>query len=318
MGGSMKTLKILGGILGAIVLLAVGAVAAVWAPDRSVVELAPRWATPPSQFVMVDGMKAHLRDEGPRDDPQPIILLHGTSASLHTWDGWAAVLQKKHRVIRVDLPGFGLTGPTPDGNYQMPVYSRFVVSLMDTLKLQQAVLAGNSLGGYVAWKTAVDYPGRVSKLILVDAAGYATAAASVPIGFKLAQMPLLSGLMANILPRRVVESSVRNVYGDPAKITPELVDRYFELALRAGNRQSLSARFSQNKAGEFEAQIAQIKQPTLILWGGLDRLIPPENAQKFHRDIANSSLVMFDTLGHVGHEEDPAATVAAASAFLDR
>ena len=314
----MKKLKIAGAVFGAIVLLLVAGIAAVWAPDRSAEDLSARWATPPSQFVLVDGMKVHLRDEGPRDDPNPIVLLHGTSSSLHTWDGWAQILQAKHRVIRVDLPGFGLTGSTPDGNYQMPVYSHFVVSLMDTLKVQRAVLAGNSLGGYVAWKTAVDYPDRVSQLILVDAAGYATTATSVPIGFKLAQIPMLSGLMANILPRPVIESSLRNVYGDPSKITTELIDRYYELALRSGNRKSLAARFSQNKAGEFEAQIPQIQQPTLVIWGGLDRLIPPENAEKFRRDIANSRVVMFDNLGHVGHEEDSAATVAAAQAFLDR
>ena len=313
----MKKLKIAGAVFGAIVLLLVAGIAAVWAPDRSAEDLGTRWATPPSEFVLVDGMKVHLRDEGPRDDPNPIVLLHGTSSSLHTWDGWAQALQAKHRVIRVDLPGFGLTGPTPDGNYQMPVYSHFVESLMDTLQVQHAVLAGNSLGGYVAWKTAVDYPDRVSKLILVDAAGYATTATSVPIGFKLAQIPMLSGLMANILPRKVIESSLRNVYGDPSKITTELIDRYYELALRTGNRKSLAARFSQNKAGEFEAQILQIKQPTLVIWGGLDRLIPPENAEKFRRDIANSQVVMFGKLGHVGHEEDPAATVAAAKAFLD-
>ena len=313
----MKKLKIAGAVFGAIVLLLVAGIAAVWAPDRSAEDLGTRWATPPSEFVLVDGMKVHLRDEGPRDDPNPIVLLHGTSSSLHTWDGWAQALQAKHRVIRVDLPGFGLSGPTPDGNYQMPVYSHFVASLMDTLQVKRAVLAGNSLGGHVAWKTAVDYPDRVSKLILVDAAGYATTATSVPIGFKLAQIPMLSGLMANILPRKVIESSLRNVYGDPSKITTELIDRYYELALRTGNRKSLAARFSQNKAGEFEAQILQIKQPTLVIWGGLDRLIPPENAEKLRRDIANSQVVMFDNLGHVGHEEDPAATVAAAKAFLD-
>ena len=314
----MKKHKILGIFLGGIVLFLSAGTFSVWAPDRSAEDLAARWATPPSQFVLVDGMQVHMRDEGPRDDPNPIVLLHGTSSSLHTWDGWAHVLQAKHRVIRVDLPGFGLTGPTQDGNYQMPVYSHFVASLMDTLQVQRAVLAGNSLGGYVAWKTAVDYPDRVSKLILIDAAGYATTAASVPIGFKLAQIPMLSGLMANILPRRVIESSLRNVYGDPSKITTELIDRYYELTLRSGNRKSLGARFSQNKAGEFEAQIARIQQPTLVIWGGLDRLIPPENAEKFHRDIANSQVVVFDKLGHVGHEEDPEATVAAAQAFLDR
>ncbi len=314
----MKTLKLAGVVLGATALLVIAGLIAAWAPDRPAEDLAGRWATPPSQFVLVDGIKVHLRDEGPRDDQNPIVLLHGTSSSLHTWDGWARVLQAKHRVIRVDLPGFGLTGPTPDGNYQMPVYSHFVASLMDTLHVQRAVLAGNSLGGYVAWKTAVDYPDRVSTLILVDAAGYATTAASVPIGFKLAQVPMLSGLMENILPRRVIESSLRNVYGDPSKITIELIDRYYELTLRAGNRKSLAARFAQNKAGEFEAQIARVQQPTLVIWGGLDRLIPPENAEKFHHDIANSRVVIFDKLGHVGHEEDPASTAAAAQAFLDR
>ena len=314
----MKMLKILGVVLATIASLVIAGLVTVWAPDRSAEDLGTRWATQPSQFLMVDGMKVHVRDEGPRDDPEPIVLLHGTSSSLHTWDGWAQVLKEKHRVIRVDLPGFGLTGPTQDGNYQMPVYSHFVTSLMDTLQVKRAVLAGNSLGGYVAWKTAVDYPDRVSKLILVDAAGYATTAASVPIGFKLAQIPMLSGLMANILPRQVIESSLRNVYGDPSKITTELIDRYYELTLRSGNRKSLAARFSQNKAGEFEAQIARIQQPTLVIWGSLDRLIPPENAEKFHRDIANSEVVMFDNLGHVGHEEDPAATVAAAKVFLDQ
>jgi pimeloyl-ACP methyl ester carboxylesterase len=110
---------------------------------------------------------------------------------------------------------------------------------------------------------------------------------------------------------------LRNVYADPSKINAELVDRYYELALRAGNRQALAARFSQNQPGEFETQIKDIKQPTLIIWGGQDRLIPPDNAKRFHRDIAKSRLVMFDKLGHVGHEEDPASTVAAAHDFLE-
>ena len=301
----------------AAVLLAIGGLVAIWAPDRSAEDLSPRWAPLPSQFVLIDGVKAHFRDEGPRDDPEPLILLHGTSSSLHTWDGWTQALKANHRVIRVDLPGFGLTGPTVDGDYRMQVYSHFVASLMDALQVKRAVLVGNSLGGFVAWKTAVDYPKRVSKLVLVDAAGYSTTATSVPLGFKIAQIPMLSGLMGHVLPRSVIESSLRNVYADPSKINAELVDRYYELALRAGNRQALAARFSQNKPGEFETQIKDIKQPTLIIWGGQDRLIPPDNAKRFHRDIAKSRLVMFDKLGHVGHEEDPASTVAAAHDFLE-
>jgi pimeloyl-ACP methyl ester carboxylesterase len=279
-------------------------------------ELTARWAPQPSQFVDIDGMSVHLRDEVPRDDPEPIILLHGTGASLHTWDGWTGVLKVQHRVIRVDLPGFGLTGPTNDGNYQMSAYTHFMNSLMDTLKIKRSILAGNSFGRDVGWQTAVDYPDRVSRLILIDATGYVTTAASVPIAFKLVQIPLLSNLLRSILPRSVIESSVRNVYADPAKVTPELVNRYYELALRAGNRKAITARFAQNVPGQNESAIKQIKVPTLILWGGLDRLITLDNAEKFHRDIAGSQMVVFENLGHVGHEGDPAATLAAVQAFL--
>jgi pimeloyl-ACP methyl ester carboxylesterase len=261
-------------------------------------------------------MQVHLRDEGPRDDPRPLVLLHGTSASLHTWDGWVAALEGQHRVIRVDLPGFGLTGPRPDGDYRMAVYVRFVVELMDSLGIGQAVLAGNSFGGNVAWKLAVDHPDRVSRLVLVDAAGYAFTPRSIPIGFRLALIPGLRPLMANLLPRSLIESSLRDVYGYPERVTPELIDRFYELTLRAGNRQALPERLRQSPSGEFAAQIKQVHQPTLIIWGGQDRLIPPENAGLFQKEIAGNRLVMFDDLGHVPHEEDPARTVAAVQAFL--
>ena len=315
----MKTmLKVLGGLLLVLLLVVVGGVAASWAPDRDVDSLKAKWGPPPSQFTEIMGMSVHYRDEGPRDDVEPIVLLHGTSASLHTWDGWADALKGQRRVIRMDLPGFGLTGPMPDGNYRLPHYVEFVVALMDQLGVQKAVVAGNSFGGNLAWKVAVDHPQRVSKLVLVDAAGYPYDAQSVPIGFKIAQIPALKPLMQNTLPHGMIESSVRNVYGDPSKVTPELIDRYYELTLRAGNRGALGERFRQSPGGEFAQQIPSITQPTLILWGGQDRLIPPNNAEQFKQDIQGSHLVVFDGLGHVPHEEDPVATVAAVQAFLGR
>lgn len=312
----MKALKIAGGVLALILVLAGVGVYSAWAPDLPVEALKERWAPPPSQFVYVDGMQVHVRDEGPREDPQPVILLHGTSASLHTWDGWVTALKGHHRVVRVDLPGFGLTGPNPDGDYKLGTYTRFVVDLMDKLGVKQAVIAGNSFGGNVAWKTAADYPDRVSKLVLVDAAGYAYNATSMPIGFRLAMIPSLRPVMGKLLPRSMIESSVRNVYGDPSKVTPALIDRYYELTLRAGNRDALVERFQQSKSGEAQEQIRQITQPTLIIWGGQDHLIPPDNADKFQHDIAGSRLAVFDKLGHVPHEEDPVATVAAVLDFL--
>ena len=299
-----------------VVVLAVGVVA-TWAPDRPVAELAPRWAQAPSRFVAVQGLNIHLRDEGPRNDPHPIVLLHGTADSLHTWEGWAQALRGERRVLRFDLPGFGLTGPHPHDDYSMAAYTRVVLGVLDALGIQQpVVLAGNSLGGQIAWETALAAPARVATLVLVDAAGYAFASESVPIGFRIARLPVLRDLVRHVLPRGVVERSVRNVVGDPSRVTPTWVDRFYELALREGNRRALAMRMDRRFTALDSGRITQIRQPTLILWGGRDRLIPLAWGQRFARDIPGAQLVVFDDLGHVPQEEDPSQTVAAFRRFL--
>lgn len=309
-------LKIIAGLL-VILVAGVGVLACIyWTPDRSVDELKGRWAPPPSKFVAISGMQLHLRDEGPREDPSPIVLLHGTSSSLHTWEGWTQALKGHKRVIRFDMPGFGLTGPSPDGDYTIESYTRTVVAVLDKLGVQHCVLAGNSLGGYVAWATALLHPERVERLILVDASGYAYKSVSVPLGFRIARLPVLGRLLGPVLPRSIVEKSVRNVYGDPSKVTSQLVDRYYDLTTRAGNRQALTERFRQTQPGALSQRIVELKIPTLILWGGKDRLIPPEFGHRFNKDIAGSHLMIFDELGHVPQEEDPAQTVAAVRTFL--
>jgi pimeloyl-ACP methyl ester carboxylesterase len=301
-------------------LMFVAAVAALvhfWQPDRPVDTLKARWAPPPSRFVAVQGLGVHVRDVGPRDDPSPIVLVHGTSASLHTWEGWVADLSKSRRVITFDLPGFGLTGPNAEGDYAIERYASFLLALLERLKVDgPIVLGGNSLGGEVAWGFAARHPQRVAQLILVDAAGYTLVPKRLPIGFVLASLPGVRWTMQYVLPRAAVEQSVRSVYGDPSKITPALVDRYFDLTLREGNRLALGQRLQQRENGREAERIKTLKMPTLILWGGRDQLIPPEHAQWFARDIAGSQLVMFDALGHVPHEEDPAATLKLVRAFL--
>ena len=292
------------------------AVAAVWAPDEPVEVLAARWAQPPSQFIALDGMLVHYRDEGPRDDSLPIVLLPGTASSLQTWDGWERALRADHRVVRMDLPGFGLTGPSPDNDYTIEAYVRFTLHLLDALAVRRFSIAGNSLGGEIAWHVAAAAPDRVSRLVLVDAAGYPMASTSVPIGFRLARMPSMSWVMARILPRAIVRSSVRNVYGDPDRVTDSLVDRYYELTRRAGNRASLPMRFAQSRPGADTLLLRDLRVPTLVLWGDLDRLIPPENAARFGRDIQGSRVIMYRGLGHVPQEEDPLRSAADVRAFL--
>jgi pimeloyl-ACP methyl ester carboxylesterase len=304
------------GLLVLIALVASALLALSWAPDLPVDALKARWAAAPSQFISVDGMQIHLRDEGPRDDPSPIVLLHGTSASLHTWEGWAAALRGQRRVIRFDLPGYALTGPSPRNAYNIGSdYPAFVLAVMDALKVQRFVLAGNSLGGQIAWHTALAAPARVEKLILVDSSGYPLDSTSVPLGFRIARAPLLAPIMQYVLPRAVVESSLRNVYGQPERVTPELVDLFVDMTRREGNRAALSERFKGGYTAD-TARLAQIKAPTLILWGGQDRLIPPSHGERFEKAIAGAQRVVFPKLGHVPHEEDAAQTVAAVKAFF--
>ncbi|WP_339490447.1 alpha/beta fold hydrolase [Pseudomonas sp. EL_65y_Pfl2_R95] len=310
-----RLIKILRGLVLMVVLFVLGFVVISWAPDRSVDELKARWAPAPSTFVNIDGLQVHIRDQGPRDDAEPLFLLHGTSASLHTWQGWAAQLKARHRIISIDLPGFGLTGPFIDGDYSLDHYQRFLEQLFAQLKLQKVTVVGNSFGGQLAWLFAVKQPQHVGHLVLIDAAGYPRQSSSVPLGFRLAQNPILGPLMSKILPRKMIESSVRNVYGDPTKVTDQLVERYYQLTLREGNRQALIERFKQVKNTDY-AQLKQLKVPTLIIWGGQDRLITPANAERFASDIDGSRLLIFEDLGHVPQEEDPLNTSAALTAFL--
>lgn len=308
--------KLLGGLFLLLVAAAGIFIAANQVPDRSMEELKVLWAQPPSQFVEIAGMQVHLRDEGPPKDPLPIVLLHGTSSSLHTWDGWVHALKDEHRVIRFDMPAFGLTGPSPESNYTIENYARLVIAVLDKYKIDHCVLAGNSLGGYVAWATAVLHPDRVERLVLVDASGYPYQAQSIPIGFIIARTPVLNRLVGNLLPRGMVESSVKNVYGNPSLVTPELIDRYFDLITRSGNRQALVKRFRQTRPGKLSTRIPNLKLPTLILWGGRDRLIPPYIGDRFHKEIVGSKHIIFNALGHIPQEEDPVSTVAALKIFL--
>lgn len=125
-------------------------------------------------------------------------------------------------------------------------------------------------------------------------------------------------MMAKLLPRALIEFSVRNVFGAPARVTPDLVDRYYELTLRAGNRAALPLRFAQIRLDDPSERLRKIKLPTLILWGGRDRLIPPADGAAFAAAIASSRLVVFDDLGHVPQEEDARRAVAEVLRFLAR
>lgn len=284
--------------------------------DQPVEALAARYATAASAFVPVAGMEVHYRDEGGPQDSLPIVLIHGTGASLHTFEGWAQALKARKRVIRMDLPAFGLTGPFPDRDYAMGNYTAFLDAFLDARGIGRCILAGNSLGGAIAWQYTAEKPERVEKLILIDAAGYPSAAKSEPLAFTLARLPVLNKILTFITPRAAVRASLENVYADPSKVSDELVALYFDLSLRAGNRQALVDRINTPYDGSKLPLLRSIQQPTLILWGAEDLLIPVEMAQRFHQDLPHSTLVILEDLGHVPMEESPAESLAPILAFL--
>jgi pimeloyl-ACP methyl ester carboxylesterase len=261
-------------------------------------------------------MDVHFRDEGDATDSIPIVLIHGTAASLHTFNDWTAQLKQDYRVVRMDLPAYGLTGPFPDRDYSINNYVDFIVDFLDSLEIKKCVLGGNSLGGGIAWNFTSKYPEMVDKLILIDASGYPSEAKSVPLAFRIAQIPIVKNIFTFITPRFVVKASVENVYADKTKISEELVDRYFELALREGNRQAFIDKFEAQTDLIAHNNIKLIEQRTLVLWGEKDLLIPVEQAYKFHHDMPNDTLVIMSNVGHVPMEESPNQSLEVVLSFL--
>lgn len=280
--------------------------------------LKQKYANADSRFISIEGMPVHYRMEGNMADSIPLLLLHGTGASLHTWDGWVDRMKSSKKIIRLDLPAFGLTGPSPSREYAPEMFQRVVIALLDSLNVHLVDIAGNSLGGRIAWYTTLRHPDRVRKLILIDAVGYPMQQGNQPLAFRLATIPILNKVLTFITPRSVVKSTLLNLYSDDTKVTDDLVDRYFELALRPGNRQAFIDRARPFYGDSTYTRMSKITQPTLILWGEEDYFVPISMAGKFERDLPNDTLVIVPHSGHMPMEETPEETSRLAMSFLKK
>lgn len=286
-------------------------------PDIPIEKLVSKYAPAPSKFVNIDGMNVHYRVEGQAHDSLPIVLIHGTGSSLHTYDAWTSELMKIKKVIRMDLPGFGLTGPFPDRDYSIKEYVDFLETFVENLKIKRFILAGNSLGGNIAWNYTIQHSDRVEKLILIDASGLRYAEKKPPLAFKIARTPVLNKILTFVTPKSVVKKSLEDVYTDKSKVTEQLVDRYYELSLREGNRQAMVDRFKSKPDYDMIPKIKNIMCPVLILWGNDDELVPPSCAQEFSNLLLNDTTVIIRQCGHVPMEECPTQTLQAVVKFLN-
>ena len=306
----MKTALLV--ILGVVVVALVGAAIWLWTPDRSRADLEALYLRSPADMTEVAGAQLHVRDDGPRDAPV-LVMLHGFGSSLHTWEDWAQGLAGEYRVIRLDLPGAGLSPPDPTNDYTDARSLALILALMDQRGVSRATLIGNSLGGRIAWTFAARHPERTEKLVLISPDGFASP------GFeygKAPDVPMALQAMQYVLPKALLQMNLEPSYGDPSVLTPETVDRYHDLMLAPGARKALLARMEQTVLVKPEPLLRSIRAPVLLLWGEKDALIPFSNAADYARNLPDSRLVSFPRLGHVPHEEAPVESLAPLRAFL--
>ena len=284
----------------------------LWTPDKDRTVLERQYLNSPSDMIDVAGTRLHVRDSGAKTAPA-VIFLHGFGASLHTWEPWAAVLAKDLRVIRIDLPGSGLSLPDPTNDYTDKRSLQIINTLMDKLGLARVSLVGNSIGGRISWTFAGTYPARVDKLVLVSPDGFASP------GFeygKQPEVPAVAKLMRLSLPKPLLTMSLKPAYANPATMTDELATRYHDMMLAQGSRDALLARMAQTELTDPRPILKQITAPTLLVWGEQDAMIPFANSNDYLNAIKGARRVSFKGVGHLPHEEAPAESVTAVHDFL--
>ncbi len=280
-------------------------------------DLKPKYANENSMFFVIDQTSIHIRDEGKKDAPV-LLLIHGVCSSLHTWDGWVSVLKDHFRIIRFDIPGFGLSGQIPSKNYT-PEYSvELLNKAIEQLGIKKLSIAGNSLGGFIGWKFAVTHPDKVEKLILIDSVGFPQ------------EMPWLLKFSTNIfvrpfariaMPRYFINKAVHEVYGNQSKVTDEVVDRYFELSQKKGNRSAWIDVFmimkDYSKREDLAKGLTDIKCPIMVMWGTKDIWIPYTTIfPKWQENLPHAIFKVYDGVGHIPMEEIPEQTAKDAYEFL--
>jgi pimeloyl-ACP methyl ester carboxylesterase len=284
-------------------------------PDMPGAVLEARFGKPPSQFVVLpSGARVHFRDEGDQSLP-PLVLLHGAFDSLYTFDAWGDLFKDRFRVVRLDLPGHGLTGPVPDEDYSAAAGVRVVDELMEHLHLNRFALGGNSFGGGIAWRYALSHPEKISSLILIDAAAYPTG--SRPFIFNLASQPVLGEMFVKVTPRFMFERTLTQVIRHKDMVTPDMIDRFHLFALREGNRRAGLLRLRQGPEAAAPWQdLPKLSVPCLILWGEQDPWISKSVGERLMAEIPGARLITYPGIGHLPHLEAAAQSAADAGAFL--
>ncbi|WNB16956.1 alpha/beta fold hydrolase [Marivirga arenosa] len=312
-----KTLKIITYIIIVTIALIIVVLAFFYKSDIPTTVNEEKYFTEESRYITVDQNKLHIRITG---QGPALLLIHGSFSSLHTWEVWQRNLENDFTTISVDLPGHGLTGANPQNLYTTDYYSDLLWKLVDQLNYESISIAGNSMGGQVAYKMALMNPNKVKQLILLNSSGVRNQKRVIKTNdgfsvFDLINNPISAQLMKKVTPKFLVKMSLKQVYYDHSKFNESKLERYYDLLLNEGNREATMVRFQQKSDSRFE-ELSNLEIPTLIIWGEHDNWIPVENAYKFNKIIPNSTLKIYENTGHVPMEEIPLETSQLAKEFI--
>jgi pimeloyl-ACP methyl ester carboxylesterase len=304
-----------------LLLLAVAAVAFVsfWYARPYDLDFANHRALLPhaddSRFLDVDGVRVHFQEKG---SGPALVLLHGNNSSTYTWKDVFDELAARHRVVAVDLKGFGFTSK-PEGDYRVEVQAALVVRLMDALKIERAVLCGSSFGGGVALAVAIDHPERVRALVLVDSAAFTDHRGST-LAPSFVKWPYVGAAVSALalMSDSIVRDGLKQSFHDDSKVTDERVAAYYlPLTTRGGQYAARRVR-EQRHFGRVEQLLQQVTQPALIIWGAEDEAIILEDGKRLQSRLSNSRLVVFDSCGHLPQEEMPERFTGEVLAFTSQ
>lgn len=277
-------------------------------------EVEARWATPPSAFIEIDGVRLHYRDEG---EGPAVVLLHANYASLFMWEPWVQALKERYRVIRVDLPAHGLTGPEPSGNYTLERIQTLFEKFVDAQGLTRFVVVGTSIGGTVAMRYVADHPERIERLVLISPGSLEprVRGRTTP-----ANVPRAADLIGYVTPRAFTRFMLENDYGDPSRVTESVVDEWYSMWMREGNRLAMINLLRQYVSGGVEEKIRAVQVPVLLIWGEKNRRVPVSLAYETRALLERSPEVRLEILPGIGHmlvQEAPRESAQLIRAYLD-
>ena len=266
------------------------------------------------EYIRVRNVDIHYKDEG---EGPVLVLLHGICSSLYTWDGWVDVLKRHFRIIRIDIPGFGLTGPCDIDPRDLDEVMCFTHDIIKAFNLDSFYLAGSSLGGYLSWNYALRNPHMVKKLVLIDPVSHKQ---TPPWFIVLSNFFLFRFIASYSIPKLIIWMNVRAIYGDTKKISRDLVNLYFDMAMRKGNKASYMKNFhvmAEKSIDEgLSDGIQDIKVPVLVMYGEKDKWVPITHVERWKENLPGVKSIVYQGVGHIPMEEIPEQSAKDALQFM--